>query len=127
MADGCDAADGEAGVAADEVGVGAVHRGGADQGGDLGGVDPVTARGHDEQRGAVGGEDQRVGDLRDLDAELLGGLGGGARRPVEDLHRAGRAELGQPVGDPDDTGVGVHGPEGIRGPPEPPGVSCGRA
>ena len=72
-------------------------------------VRPGDAGGHHQQGVAdVGGEDQGVGDLGDLDTELLGGLGRGARDSsrVQDLPAG--AELGQPVGDPDDTGMAVH-------------------
>ena len=78
----------------------------ADQGGHLGGVDPVPAGGHHQQGSAVGAEHQRVGDLGDPDAELLGGLGGGAGRVVEQADPARDAELGQPRGDPADRRVG---------------------
>ena len=81
---------------------------GADQAGDLPGVDLVAAGGEDEQGSAVSVEDQGVRDLGDLDAELLGGLDGGAGRAVELGDRAVGAELGQPGGDPGDAGMGGH-------------------
>ena len=45
----------------------------ADGGRDLGGVDAVGARGEDQDRRAVGVEEQAVGDRADLAAERLGG------------------------------------------------------
>ena len=79
------------------VGVGAVDRARADEGRDLRGVDPVAAGGHHQQRGSVGGEHQRVGDLGDLDPELRRGLGGGAGGVVEGPDLAVDAQLGQPA------------------------------
>jgi hypothetical protein len=46
----------------------------------LDGVDPVCAGREHEQRRAVGVEDQRVGDLPDLDAQRRGRRGGGGHR-----------------------------------------------
>lgn len=59
----------------------------ADQGRDPVGVHPVRAGGEDEQRGAVGVEDQRVRDLADLDLQRGGRRGGGGHR-VGQQHQA---------------------------------------
>ena len=81
----------------------------ADQGGHLGGVDPVRAGGQHQQRRAVGVEDQRVGDLADLDAERGGGRGGGGDRVGQhaDLAHGRRPRLEGVLDRPD---VGVHRP-----------------
>lgn len=94
-----DAADRETRSAPDEVGVGAVESLDRQHVGEVRGVDPMGARGEHQQGTppvvglAVGHrEDQRVGDLADLDAELLGGLGGGPRVVGQHPDLAGGAE-----------------------------------
>ena len=79
-----DAADRLAGVLRTNSGVARLSCGQAERGGELRGVDPVRARGEHQQRGAVRVEDQRVGDLADLDAEGGGRRGGGVHRLGQD-------------------------------------------
>ena len=62
VADRGDAADGLAGVPADELRRRAADRGDAEEGGDLGLVDPVGAAGEHQQRVAADVEHQAVGD-----------------------------------------------------------------
>ena len=120
-------------------GVGPVEPGSSDEPGDLRRVDPVRAGGEHEQRtaparrGRVGnGEHQRVRDLGDRDAELLGGCGGGAGMVTEDddlTGRAGRPERGAHARDRGvvrDGGVtrgggGGHGGRLLPAPDTPPG------
>ena len=78
MPDRRDAADDLTGGRPDEVRVGPADRGEAVLLRDPGGVDPVRAAGQDQQRLAVGAEDQAVRDRPDLAAELSGR--GGRRR-----------------------------------------------
>ena len=65
--------------------------GDAEVGGQAGGVHPVRAGGEHEQRRAVRVEDERVGDLADLDAERLGRRGGGVHRVGQQPDLAGLA------------------------------------
>ena len=108
--DGRDATDGLAGRGAHELGGGAAHAFGADDRGDLPGVDPVRAGGHHEQRRAVGVEHQRVGDLPDLDAQR-GGRGRGGRHRIRQHLEArdpgGIGPTGGQIGD-DELDVAVH-------------------
>ena len=99
-----------------------------EEGGDLGGVDPVSAGGQDEQWLAVGGEDQRVGDGGHGAVEL--GCGGCCRRRVlgEDDRLTGRSSGGQGVPDPTDgrvlEDVVGHGPKASDRPVEQGLTSC---
>ena len=83
---------------------------GADDRGDLAGVDAVRARRHHEQWRAVGVEQQRVGDLPDLDAQR-GGRGRGGRHGVGQHLQAGDPRgigaAGGQIGD-DELDVAVH-------------------
>ena len=93
-------------AAADELGVGAADLRDPEEGGDLGSVDPVAARGQDEQWLAVGREDERVGDGGHGAVELGGGgrCSGGVLG--KDHRRPGRTRGGQGVLDPADGRVG---------------------
>src|SRR5690606_21778432 len=109
MADGADAADGVAGHVAHEARVRLGEF--SYQAGHLGFVHAVHAAGDDQHRRIVGApaENDGLGDLRDLAAQALGGLGGGlaALRQHDDgmlvaqvLQQAGHAlrRLGQGQG-----------------------------
>ena len=95
MADRRHAADREAGLGADEVGVGAADRL-AENRADLGLVDAVDARGDDQHRAPrrLGAEDERLGDLRHRATDRRRRLGGGAGARVEFEHLIGGAERG---------------------------------
>src|SRR6185437_4277219 len=82
-----DAADGDARVVTDEIGIGAPHLRDVDQPGQFRGIDPMAAAGQDEQRLAVRVEDEAVGDLTDLDAQGRRSLRGSAGRVIENAHR----------------------------------------
>ena len=83
MADRGNAANGKARGRAYVIGRGLAHLVDTEDGGDLGSVDPVTARRNDQDGLAVGHEDQRRRDLGGHDAERVGRLLGGARRVIE--------------------------------------------
>ncbi len=99
MTDRRDTADRHAGGGAHGVGVGSTYGTASEQRGDLGGVDPVCTAGEHEQRCAISGEDQAVGDRSDLATELCG-CGRGCRRWVAEMdHRSGRAGRREDGGD----------------------------
>ena len=94
-------ADREAGALAHQVRVGALEPLDPEERRDGAGVDPVGAGGHHQHRGAAtavavrDGEHQRVGDLGDRHAELLGGGHRSPRVLVEHDHLAGRTGGGE--------------------------------
>ena len=65
----------------------------------------MRAGGEHEQRLAVGVEDQRVGDLADLDAERRGRRDGRVHPLGQHDHLAGRAGRDQRIGDLQDSGM----------------------
>jgi hypothetical protein len=87
MTDRRDAADGEAGRLAHEIGVGAVYRL-ANRRRRFLFIDAIDARGDDQDRppACPAAEDQRLGDLGDVAADRRGGVGGGAGAGVELQH-----------------------------------------
>ena len=103
-----DPANDETGTVADEIGIGAPNFGGADEGRDLCGVHTVRAAGEHEQRLTVGREHQGVGDLADIDTDLVGGLLRGAGRDIQNPDLGRRTRRGQRRPDPVDGRV-IHG------------------
>ena len=102
MPDGGDAADGEAGGLAHLISGRLLDVTDFEHRGNGHGVDPVTAGGHDEDGLPIGHEDERVGDLADLDAEGVRGLLGGACAVVEGSHFAPGTQSGECLTDADD-------------------------